>query len=327
MSARRLSGAPDLCAAEILAADLLADLVEADEAHCTFFDPTSGELWSASPDAGPDRPADRGIEGWVARTGGSIIAAVARQEPHWSLGLDGRGDDRILAVAIAATGGGVDAILVATRRSRRRPFDDEDLATAEALARHAGPILETLGAQAAERDATAHDGDALFRREAVDAQARATWGEWVRAAPRWLRWVRAGLLAATLAGLVVLTMGRVRTYARGPAVMRATSPTEASVIAAIPCSDRCHLVRGQRLRVSLRGAPSQAVAIDDVTIVTAAEARMLIGEVAGAERLVGRVAVVRARTMSIADGMTGTAELEVGSQRIVEALLLGAGGR
>lgn len=234
-ASRKLAAAADLRAAETAAVTAVGDLVGAARVHCLFVDAAAGEVWSAERAAadGDDRRADRGVVGWAARTGAPVVAERAQDDPRWFQALDdpaGRGDDRLLAVPVIGADRDVHAVLVAVRPGGRPPFDDGDVATVQAFASLAGPLLEQL-AHHVEASAYLEEarGDELFRKEAMEAYGERRWGDVVRVAPTWIRWAYWGLVLVFVAAAVFLVEGRVRTWSRGPAIVRMEARTEVSV--------------------------------------------------------------------------------------------------
>lgn len=290
-ASRRLAAAPDLAAAELLLGDLLADLIDADAARWRFFDVDDARLWSTSP-AIADQRADRGIVAWVAWTGGSVVAPSASLDPRWHGALDGgAGDDRLLAIPVIGADGHVDAVGVAGRRVTRQPFTDHDAELARCLAALAAPLLHQLAAHAETRAILdERDAGGLFRREAVEAQRSDDWGELIHRTSRAQRWVHRALLVALAASIGFAALGRVHTYARGPAVVRMTARTELTARAA------GNVVATQR-------APGEAVAIGDPVIVLDDSAQA--GEVARLEA--GFDARLRERLLTPAAAEAGAA--------------------
>jgi biotin carboxyl carrier protein len=232
-ASRRVAAAVDLASAERAAVTALLDLVGADRAHCLYYDAASGDLWSAERAACGDgeRRADRGLVGWAARTGSAASAARAGADPRRVAAVDdpaGRGDERLLVQPVFGLDEEVHAVLVAVRAAGRPAFAAGDAAAVQAFAGFAGPLLEQLAwrveASSFLEDELQGQGDgedvALFRREAVDARAERRWGDVVRVSPSWIRWAYRGVVLVLAAAALLFVLGRVPTYARGPAVIR-----------------------------------------------------------------------------------------------------------
>ncbi|MBK9035330.1 MAG: HlyD family efflux transporter periplasmic adaptor subunit [Myxococcales bacterium] len=254
-ASRRVGAAPDLATAEAVSADVLSDLIDADGARCWFYDASAGELWSAvATDEGA--PADRGLVGWVARTGAIVAVASAGRDPRWDRARDRvDGDARVLVVPLLGAAGAVEAVWLAHRRPSQPPFGDAEVASACALAELVAPLLPQIAEHADAQDLVAEgDADVLFRREAGEAQRGDAWGELVLGSPGWLRWVHVGLVATMLIALSYMIVGRVHTFARGPAVVRQTARTEVTA-----------RVAGNV--ITARGTPGAAIAAGDVLVV------------------------------------------------------------
>ena len=117
----------------------------------------------------------------------------------------------------------------------------------------------------------------------------------------------------------------------------------AEVIALLPGGDRPELRAGMELRLTLDGHGSSEIraVIDEVgsQVIGPHEARRTLGAGIGdALRITGPVVVVRARLASgsfesggdrlpFHDGMLGAAEVEVGSRRLITALVPGGDER
>jgi multidrug efflux pump subunit AcrA (membrane-fusion protein) len=89
------------------------------------------------------------------------------------------------------------------------------------------PFLDQLAAHLESRALLeAPDEDALFRQEAIEAQALPRWGDVIRVAPSWVGWAYWGLLALLVASIAYISLGTVSTYSSGPAIVRSTSREE-----------------------------------------------------------------------------------------------------
>ncbi len=258
-ASRRLAAATTLAGAELAATTAIHDLVGADRSHCLFFEAASGDLWSAddrSTDGGREHAADRGMAGWAARTGCPARCARAGADPDWVAAVDdpqGRGDERLLVQPVTGSDDSVHAVLIAVRGAQRPEFGDEEAIALHALAALAGPLLEQLAwsVEASSRLEEARDG-ALFLPEAVDAQGERRWGDVVRVAPPWIRWAYRGLALMGVAVGVLAIVGRVHTYARGPALVRMRDRVEVTArtagnVAAVNAVAGARVVAGEVL--------------------------------------------------------------------------------
>jgi biotin carboxyl carrier protein len=254
-AARRLGGARDLESATAILVREVIQLADADRAQCLFFDAESGTLWTegeGETDAS-DRTAAVGLTGFAARTGAPVSAPRAASDPRYVRAIDdpGRtggdrlladdeeathvsrgpnftsgGDERILAQPIAGTDGEVHAVLVAVREGDRPEFEPQARAALATLAARCGPILHQLALELSAESvlAEAQQGGAeLFREEALAAStARRTSGDVVRVSPTWVTWSYWLLVAVVVAGGVFMSVGTVKEYSTGPALIRST---------------------------------------------------------------------------------------------------------
>jgi biotin carboxyl carrier protein len=228
---RALAVAEDPAIAARAAADALRELIEAERVRCVFVDATAGDLWAGD----QEWRADRGVVGWVARTGAAATIPAAAADARWSTAddPDARADDRVLVQPLLGDDREVHAVMVAARAARRPPFGDRERAAARTFAELAGPLVQQLARHVEARavlDRTRDDE--LFRREAALAHAGDRWGDVLRVTPGWVRWAYAGLVLALLGGVAFLVLGRVATYARGVAVVRLRDRAEVTAGAA-----------------------------------------------------------------------------------------------
>jgi biotin carboxyl carrier protein len=105
-----------------------------------------------------------------------------------------------------------------------------------------------------------------------------------------------------------------------------------SVVAFLPARDRASLAAGKELRLELADGGAFRAVIEDVgRTIEPGEARRMVGPEIGALAIGGPVVLVRARLarpgVELGDGMVGTAEVQVGSRRLLSALASGSGDR
>lgn len=327
-ASRRIAAASDLATAATQAADCLTDLIDADRAQLWFYDASSGELWTTERDGGAAEVPD-GVIAACARTATPVQLARAGDDPRWDRARTGDAARARLQAVPVGPAGAVDAVLVAWRSEARAPFAADELASAVALAALIAPLLPQLAAhgEAQEVIAAAAD-DALFRREALEAQRADAWGELVAGSPRWLRWVHLGLVVTMAAALAFVVIARVHTYARGPAVIRQTARTEVAARVAGNVA-RTHLTPGARVvagdpLVALDDAP-QAAEVERLAAAFAARLRerMLAPSVAalGEGVAAARLELARARAAlderimrATRDGIVGDIRVRVGQR-------------
>ena len=151
--AQRLAKLDDRGAVEMITVEAITALVAADRAHCLFFDPSTGALWSEAMrrTLGDSRRAMGGLVGWAAYTGQTLHASPAGDDPRWLKELDdpdGKAQSRLLVQPIIGGDRRVHAVLVAARRWRHTAFTDDDVARLRRFAALVSPVLD--GAAAGE---------------------------------------------------------------------------------------------------------------------------------------------------------------------------------
>lgn len=234
-ASRKVAAAVDVEATERLVHEAIVELCDVDRAYCLFFDASDGSLWSETRrrGAGDTRTAFAGIAGWVARTGLSVHAPCASDDPRWHPDIDDpAGDARseLLVQAVIGEDGQVHAVLVAARDARPKPLDE---AQSDQLARFAAllaPMLSQLSDHVHAKElADAGDGDNLFRREAIAASEPREWGEVVRVSPVWVSRTYWVLVVVLICAALFICLVSVPTYSSGPAVVRSTARTAVTV--------------------------------------------------------------------------------------------------
>jgi biotin carboxyl carrier protein len=228
---RPLAVAEDPNVAARAASDALRELIDIDGVRCVFVDAAEGELWAGE----QEWRADRGLVGWVARTGAVAVVPDAAADARWCADddPDGRRDDRLLVQPLLGDDREVHAVLVAARSARRAPFGERESTMARTFAELAGPLVQQLARHVEARVVLDRSrDDELFRREAALAHAGDRWGDVLRVTPGWVRWAYAALVVAVVAGGAFLVLGRVSTYARGAAVVRLRERAEVTAGAA-----------------------------------------------------------------------------------------------
>lgn len=147
--AARLAKMEDRGAFEMIAVEAVTKIMGADRAHCMFFDPATGALWSEGVrrTLGDARKAVAGFVGYSAYTGRAIHAEPAGEDPRYLQELDdpeGKPQSRIIVQPIVGADRRTHAVLVAARRWRHLPFAADDVAQLKNLAALVGPRLDVL---------------------------------------------------------------------------------------------------------------------------------------------------------------------------------------
>ncbi len=167
----------------------------------------------------------------------------------------------------------------------------------------------------------------IFRAEAL--RGRETQRPSHRAAlasPRWVAGAYWALLALVAAGLTAAALIRVGEVAQGPAVVR-----EGAVETVVPAVFAADLHPGMPLNLTLRGHRRVTVAVRRAgpeVASAAAAGRLLRTAIGRAGPAPGALLVVRATVPQrvaerVAEGVAGTASVQVGSQRLIVALVAG----
>jgi hypothetical protein len=163
----------------------------------------------------------------------------------------------------------------------------------------------------------------IFREEALRSrEAEPSPGDPLRASPRWIAWAYWALLAAVAVGLAAGALIRVGEVARGPAVVRG-----GAVMAVVPAIFASDLYPGRPLELTARGGHPMTVEVTATgpEVTGAAAASRLLGTaVSGVGPAPGSLLVVRATApRGLPDGEAGTVSVQVGSQRLIIALVSG----
>ena len=163
----------------------------------------------------------------------------------------------------------------------------------------------------------------IFREEALRSrETQRPPGGAARASPRWIAGAYWALLALVAAGLTAGALIRVGEVAQGPAVVR-----EGAVQTVVPAVFAADLHPGMPLKLTLRGHRPVTVAVTGTgpQVANAAAAGSLLRTaVGGAGPAPGALLVVRAAVpRRVADGAAGSASVQVGSRRLIVALVAG----
>lgn len=102
-------------------------------------------------------------------------------------------------------------------------------------------------------------GEGLFREEALQHHAGArVSGDLLRVPPSWTRWTFAFLMAVFIAAAAYATLGSVKVYTHGLAMLRGASSDAASVTVYFPERDRSSLTEGLVIRIENPSDPRRA---------------------------------------------------------------------
>lgn len=231
-ASRGLAAQADLGHAAAHVGMAVRELAGGDRSYCWFYDAGLGELWRHG-EAGPDAEAraNRGLVGYVARTGRAVCVPNTGSDPRSCSAVDdpaGRGAERLLAVPVIGPDREVHAVLVAVRRRSAPPFDDGERDRLSALARACGPAIHQLALQLENASGLAALADApLFRPEALEGHARRhVSGDVIRIVPGWVRAAYVSVLLFVLVAALSIAFGRIEHYSTGPAVVRIVGRTE-----------------------------------------------------------------------------------------------------
>jgi HD-GYP domain-containing protein (c-di-GMP phosphodiesterase class II) len=125
------------------------EVLGAERSSLFLVDPERGELWSKVAQGIDDVvlrfPIDRGIAGWVARSGQAVNLADAYQDPRFNPDIDrgtGFRTRSMLVLPLKNRRGEVLGVVQALNKRSGRPFDDEDVAILSALAAQAAISIE-----------------------------------------------------------------------------------------------------------------------------------------------------------------------------------------
>ena len=167
----------------------------------------------------------------------------------------------------------------------------------------------------------------IFREEALRSrETQRPPGREPRASPRWIAGAYWALLALVAVGLTAGALIRVGQVAQGPAVVRA-----GAVQTVVPAVFAADLHQGMPLKLTLRGHRPVTVAVTGAgpeVANAAAAGRLLRTAVGGAGPAPGALLVVRATVPQraaerVAEGVAGSASVQVGSRRLIVALVAG----
>lgn len=216
---RQLALQPGLGDRADVLAEAAREAVDAQRAYCLLYDPHDDTLWTRDRITGEERrdSAAVGIASFVLRSGLGLVVARAGRDARYDRELDdpeGDGSERLIAVPVRDEQERVLAVLVAVRSAREAEFGAAHLDVLARLAAPAAPFLPLPRPEEVLGD------DALFRREALERyQALDEANDPLRISPSWTRWSYWTMLGALVAALLYGSLGHLREYASGIAVV------------------------------------------------------------------------------------------------------------
>lgn len=241
----------------------LLALVDGARAYCLFYEAADAVLIAAS--AGPEAErrvsAAAGVAGFSARTGRTVLVEETGRDPRYDSDTDdpeGSGTERLLVVPVSGTVHQVIAVLIISRYGEQPPFTERDTRSTRFLAAHLAPVFDRISLRrelddAIERTGLTATGEAQgsFRAEAIEhylSSASRVQGDVLRVNPVWVqRLYQITLIMAVFVGTFV-TVGRVSSFATGPAVIRGEGR---SIVTSATSGTITHIdvTRGQRVEV------------------------------------------------------------------------------
>lgn len=239
---RKLAVQEDVADVAELVAEAARETALADRAYCLLHDPARETLWARDATTFERRheSAAVGSVSFVLRSGLAVRLPRIGDDPRYDRDADdplGTGQERFLAVPLAASDGRVLGVLAAIREGGQADFEAADESRLEQLATQVAPYFSQLsggelpdvrGARSAGYDA------GPFRRTIVEGlfQRNVTPSEPLRLSPVWSRvsyWVLVGALGAFL---IFSLVGEIDEYATGPAVVQFAGRTDLTALAA-----------------------------------------------------------------------------------------------
>lgn len=221
-AAQRVVGAASFESIGRIVPGLLLDLVGARNGYCFFCESPSVEgVKSIHP--------SRGLVGFAARTGQRCVSQDSSKDPrgcHYVDNPTGSITDRVLVVPVVEANNLVRVVLVLSREQKAAPFDDREVTLVELFGQYLVPFLAQAEGQMHARSLLAEgQKESFFRKQALEAQGEANWGDAIRVTPRWLGAAYWGFVACVVVAVGFLVCARVSTYSSGHAVIRALSNT------------------------------------------------------------------------------------------------------
>lgn len=325
-------------------------IYDVEDETLTFADAFDHREWRES--------AASGLAAFVARTGQQTRLDCVGLDPRYDAEVDnpsGPEDVRFLAVPLTGPQGMPAGVITATRGRESSCFSEEDALLLELLAECAAPTINQIALQnrvqalLLKRAKGAHSD--VFREEALGYHLR-SWeqqGDVLKTLPSWLRSTYWATLVVFFAGLIGTVVGKMNTYATGPAVIKAhavktgdhvTNTVEPEpgydLTAFLPYSYSTQLHQGMTMRLKMRGdlGSGRTVLIsrvDTEVLGSTGVAHYAGKEYASTLPVADRVVVVRGLVPEGSlssdsldrDGVTGEVEIVIRSEPAILALIPG----
>lgn len=231
----------DLTSASKLLIETTHRLIGVDTVRCLIFDAANETLIAADTGTGREwaESSAAGLAAFVAHTGQRVVLDRAGVDVRYDRESDNPGgaeDVRFIAEPMVGSSSSPMAIIIATRSGKAAEFSDKDIRSLELLSACAAPtfaqilLQEKLQGFLVGRTTVMDSPPEMFRQEALEHHVR-NWdqeGDILKSLPLWLRRTYAITLALAVIGVLGMCVARLKTYAHGPALIRATHAVEIS---------------------------------------------------------------------------------------------------
>jgi hypothetical protein len=345
---RRIGIQESISVACALVSESLCDLLPASRAYCYPYDDGDDTLDITNANGAPRfESAITGLAGLAVRLRQCVRASPCMDSGYYDRQVDdprGDGTEHIVAHPLLNSTGRVIAVLIGVRLARQGAFGQHELDLLTTFGSLAASPLEGLMWQArldasdrlevrraiGEADAFREEALAHYIRPSVDGQPLEISPPWVLRA----HWVL--ILAAVTVGLFT-SIASIDDYATGPAMVRLGEGRRASVVALIPGQYRPQMETGDSLRFNVLGYPQSyrnlvVTAVGDQIIGMSRVAEVLGTDALNTQGSQTGVVIVEAslptnafrvgiEELQLYDGMMGSVEIELGSQRLIRALI------
>jgi len=340
--AQVLARAPSLRPALQELRGALRELFDATDSVVLLHERDGDRLWGPplrGEEGQVEEDSSLGLAGFVLRTGRPTRQERMGDDPRHHPATDGAPDHRFLCVRVEGTRRGLAAVLVVTRSPDRPAFGEAEQERLVRLAEEVAAPLSRLVLEdrVEQREAQRHgvfgsEARDMYRDRAIERYVGgdSDRSDVLRIAPSWIRWTYRLLLIIFGAALLYVVLGTTKEYAIGPGLVR-VGPNGPRVLALLPGADRLAVRPRTEMRFTLDGDSGQwVVRLDRVAdeVVGAKEGlERLGGPLPEAGSVSGPVFVVGAPLpkaddgVSYYSGMTGQAEVVIGSRRLIYRLL------